>query len=112
MTFKVTLVFETKDDAENWVAGYTDGGGEQTLGYVVQDDGSSKTAMSINLILRGYRQCPGCRFGDIGTMQEYRERYKELMELDPSNYPVANPKKSHKCQNCGVECDEKDIINA
>jgi len=95
MTFKVTLSFETKADAENWIAGYIDGGGDQTLGYDVEE------SKGFNLILRGYRQCPDCRFGDIGTMQEYKERLTQ----------ASNPKKSHKCQNCNFECDEKDIIN-
>jgi len=31
--FKVALEFETIDDAENWIAAYLDGGGEQTCGY-------------------------------------------------------------------------------
>ena len=78
MTFTVTLSFETKADAENWIAGYIDGGGDQTLGYDVEE------SKGFNLILRGYRQCPDCRFGDIGTMQEYKERYKELTGFDPS----------------------------
>lgn len=105
MTFKVTLSFETKADAKNWIAGYIDGGGDQTLGY------DAVEFQDFNLILRGYRQCPDCRFGDIGTMREYKELYRELMGLDPSQYTPVNPKKSHKCQNCSFECDEKDIIN-
>jgi len=78
----VTLSFETKADAENWIAGYMDGGGDQILGYDVEE------SKGFNLILRGYRQCPDCRFGDIGTMQEYKERYKELTGFDPSQYSI------------------------
>lgn len=111
MPFKVTLEFETKDDADNWVAGYLDGGCAQHLGYDANLDRSTwKDAPRYRLTLRGYRQCPGCRFSEIGTREEYEKRFAPIIAIDAS-LAVKDRAKSHKCQNCGCECDEKDIVN-
>lgn len=113
MTFKIVLEFETEEDVENWLAGYLDGGGEQTLGYCADLAKSGRQkAPDYHLLLKGYRQCPECRFGDIGTMKEYLEHYQILMEIDPHHHAIKDKAKTHKCQNCYCECNEEDIVNA
>ena len=112
--FKVALEFETIDDAENWIAAYLDGGGEQTCGYLADLDKSTwKAAPEYSLVLKGYRQCPDCRFNDISTVEEFNDRYGPLLAIKSvkKQYEIKDKSKTHKCQNCYHECNEEDIVN-
>lgn len=114
--FKIVLEFETQDDAENWLAGYMDSGGDQTLGYDVDLEQSEwRDVPEYKLTMKGYRQCPDCRFGDMATVEEFNDRYKACLELPKKHrkqYEVKDKTKTHKCQNCYHECNEEDIVNA
>jgi len=112
--FKVALEFETIDDAENWIAAYLDGGGDQTLGYLADLDKSTwRNAPEYSLVLKGHRQCPDCRFNEISTVEEFNDRYAYFLTIKSmkKQYEVKDKNKTHKCQNCYHECNEEDIAN-
>jgi hypothetical protein len=111
-TFKITLEFESKKDADVWMAAYLDGGGEQVCMYSTDLSNSDwKNKSGYNLILKGYRQCPSCRYSEISTIDQYKTRYSSIIS-DFKEYKIEDSSKAYKCENCFYECEESDIVNA
>jgi hypothetical protein len=113
VTFRIVLEFETEQDADNWVAGYLDGGGEQTVGYVADLEKSvwafhrkERPVTEYRFVLHGYRQCPKCRINEIASMHEFK-----LFNALPKSQKIQDPTKEYKCQNCFHECNESDVLN-
>jgi hypothetical protein len=97
--YKITLEFETKEDAEVWKSGYIDQC-EQHLEFYTDLQNSSED----NLILKGYGQCPSCRYPNMDLMASYIERWQDVIKID-KEFRVKDKTNTHKCSNCMYECD-------
>jgi hypothetical protein len=98
----LTLIFQSPDDVEQWIAWYLDGGGEQVANYYSNlDESKWQKKKGKTLVLEGDNlRCPECRstnYLDLADGNEYVVKRIQSL-IDMHNLKV--PKKQFLCEDC------------
>ena len=89
--YTVTLEFESKEDAEQWISWYSNSG-EQDSYYSIDN----KNSTDKNLILNGIEErCPSCKSIGVMKAETFKDKWKSL----ENHHKVKDPSK-WICEDC------------